>query len=159
MKQIGIVLALVIGMGMMFSSTCKQDKREVPSPVDTSGNPGGPAGPPTTAYFNVFVAPLQLTAQDQSNVIVNIYKDSATMHAQERAGNTLAGVFMTATTTPQGSGTFATFTKVPVATGGTTYWIWATAFTYQGSSLTGDTSITLSAPCNTCGFSATVRAH
>ena len=83
------------------------------------------------------------------------------MHAQEKAGNTSAMVYQTRITSAQSNGlNYATFTNMPVDSAkGTTYWIWALDFNYQGSQITGDTSITLSAPCNTCRFDAIVKAH
>lgn len=84
MKKIGLLLAIVFSMGILFSATCKKDKREINNALDTTNNVVNlPA-----AYLKLFVKEQQATNADVPGVDAYIFprqgwRDSSVKTGQE----------------------------------------------------------------------------
>lgn len=167
MKKIALLFAIVMGIGMMFSSTCKQDPYEAPPgvPVDTTGGTGSLNNKPTTAYWTVFVEDSTQTNTFFVGATVCVFKSKATMMAAIAAGNVLNQCINSGgqiTTAHPTSGNYVTIGPWPaanVSTGTTTtYYLWAS---YTNSSLTPPETHTVTDSiqvnaCKTCLYNATM---
>ncbi len=151
MKQISIVLAVVLVLGLVLSTACKK-KDKTPPPATTTTTK------PDTAFgtFMVFVDTFfQDATTYQSGVRVYAFNDSARMDSAIKEGNVNANYQYSAITSYHSSyGNYASFTLPVDSVKGTTYWLIA----YENDKsrvLMGDTSFKLYR-CKSCAYDPVV---
>jgi len=151
MKKIAVLFAMLIGIGMMFSSTCKKDPYETISPIDTTG--GGIINTkPTKAGFTVSVqdSSNQTSQGDIGGAYVCIFPRQGLMDSAIIAHGTEVQCLNPPYTLT--TGTLGDYTAVvgpfPAATAPaqTTYYIWAEN---PVTGRTGTGSMSVSA-CKSC---------